>query len=314
MKNVILMHGKNTNPSEKWYPWLEKEISKFGVNFIAPILPNANDPEINEWINELGKTNPDKYSILIGHSRGGVAILRWLETQSNDFKVKKVILVATNSGDSEKRNKTKNNKGFFSEDGYDFEKIKKHCDDFVILHSRDDKWVDFKNGEENARGLNAKFLKFKNRGHFGSKLSVQEIPELLEEIINFNTRKALIVPINKKQEILIQDRQNWKKPDWGYFGGGIEHGEKPIETVIRETKEELDIDIKPGDLKNLGVSTTIRGGCKHIRYMYLYPTDQKSFNVLEGDGAHWLAFDKAGELLDIKNRFNETVEKIKKYL
>ena len=153
------------------------------IDFIAPTLPNADDPEINEWVNELGKVKPNKNSILVGHSRGGVAILRWLEKQSEHVKVKKVILVATNSGNSQKRNKTENNKGFFTKEGYDFNKIKTHCDNFVVLHSRDDNWVPFEAGIENAKGLDATFLKFDNRGHFGSKLPKQEIPELLDEIL-----------------------------------------------------------------------------------------------------------------------------------
>ncbi len=182
--NVVLMHGKNTNPNKKWYAWLADEMKKAEIKFVAPILPNADDPEINEWMNELDKIKSNKSSILIGHSRGGVAILRWLEKQPKNLKIKKVILVATNSGDSFKRNKTENNKGFFTKDGYDFGKIKQHCDDLVVLHSEDDEWVPFEAGEENAKGLNAKFLRFKNRGHFGSQLPKQEIPELLEEILN----------------------------------------------------------------------------------------------------------------------------------
>ena len=184
ISNVILMHGKNTNLREKWYPWLAEKMKKNNIKFTAPKLPNADDPEINEWMSELEKVKSNQNSVLIGHSRGGVAILRWLEKQPEDFKIKKVILVATNSGDSIKRNKTENNKGFFTKEGYDFEKIKKHCDDFVVLHSEDDEWVPFEAGEENSKGLNAKFLQFKNRGHFGSKLPKQEIPELLEEILN----------------------------------------------------------------------------------------------------------------------------------
>lgn len=183
MINIILMHGKDTDPSKKWYPWLKSQMQKYNIEFKAPILPNANDPKINEWINELEKTKPNKDSILIGHSRGGVAILRWLEKQLENFKVKKVILVAVNSGNSEKRNQTENNSGFFTEQGYNFEKIKNHCDEFVILHSKDDEWVPFSDGEENTKGLSAKFLRFKDKGHFGSKLKKQEIPELLEEIL-----------------------------------------------------------------------------------------------------------------------------------
>jgi predicted alpha/beta hydrolase family esterase len=179
---VILMHGKDTNPTQKWYPWLANEVKKRGIEFISPELPAAQDPDINEWVGQLEKTEPNKDSILVGHSRGGVAILRYLEKSPDDLKVKKVILVATNSGNSNKRNVTENNKGFFTEDGYNFEKIKSHCNDFVVLHSEDDEWVPFEAGEENATGLNAKFLKFNDRGHFGKKINF--IPELLEEIIN----------------------------------------------------------------------------------------------------------------------------------
>ncbi len=182
--NVILMHGKNTDPTQKWYLWLKNEMQNKGIEFRAPFLPKADDPEIKEWLTELDKTKPNENSILVGHSRGGVAILRWLEIQPKDLKVKKVILIGANSGHSEKINKTENNKGFYTKEGFDFQKIKNHCDKFIVLHSKDDEWVPFSAGEENAKGLDAKFLKFKDRGHFGSKLPKQEIPELLNEILS----------------------------------------------------------------------------------------------------------------------------------
>ena len=186
--NVVLMHGKNVDSSKKWYPWLADEMQKRNIKFTAPKLPKSDDPDIKEWMNELDRLNINKESILIGYSRGGVAILRWLEKQPKDFKVKKIILVATNSGDSAKRNKTENNKGFFTKNGYDFKKIKQHCDDFIVLHSKDDEWVPFEAGAENAKGLEARFLQFENRGHFGSKLPKQEIPELLDEILDSRLR------------------------------------------------------------------------------------------------------------------------------
>ncbi|MCP6720423.1 MAG: alpha/beta hydrolase [Patescibacteria group bacterium] len=179
---IVLMHGKDTDPSKKWYPWFAEEVKKRNMEILAPELPKPEDPEIGEWLAELDKTRPDEDTILVGHSRGGVAILRWLEKLPEGKRVRKVILIGTNSGSSEKINRTENNKGFFSEEGYDFEKIKSHCDDFVVFHSRDDQWVPFEAGEENAKGLGAKFLKFEDRGHFGR--GVHEIPELIKEIEN----------------------------------------------------------------------------------------------------------------------------------
>jgi len=177
---VVLMHGKDTDPTQKWYPWFAKEVKNFLMDFFAPALPDSSDPSIDKWIAELEKTNPDEDTILVGHSRGGVTILRWLEELPINRRVQKVILIGTNSGNSEKMIGTENSKGFFTKEGYDFKKIKLHCNNFVVLHSRDDEWVPFQAGEENAKGLNAKFLKFDNRGHFGKKVST--IPELLREI------------------------------------------------------------------------------------------------------------------------------------
>lgn len=310
---IVLIHGKNTDPNQKWYPWFSEEIAKINYEFVAPVLPKADDPIMDEWLAEIDKTKPDKETILVGHSRGGVAIMRWLEKQKSEKRVKKVILVATNSGRlKDKAIPSESNYGFYTEKGYDFEKIKSHCDNFVVLHSRDDKWVPFSAGETNAIGLSARFLQFDDCGHFGK--GVNEIPELLEETIKYDARKALIVPINSKRQIFIQDRRGHKKPDWGYFGGEIEQNETPLEAVIRESKEELDVDIKPNELNYLGISTTLWNDYKIIRYMHLYSTEQETFNVLEGKGGHWLTYKEVRERLDDKDRFDEIVERIEKVL
>ena len=56
---VVIVHGKNTNPNEKWYPWLKKKVEEKNYECIAPILPNSDDPEIISWLNEIKKANPD---------------------------------------------------------------------------------------------------------------------------------------------------------------------------------------------------------------------------------------------------------------
>jgi len=44
--------------------------------------------------------------------------------------------------------------------------------------------------------------------------------------------------------------------------------------------------------------------------MHLYPTEQESFNVLEGKGGHWLTFEEVRERLDDKDRFDEIAKRI----
>ena len=177
---VVFIHGKDRTPNNIWYPWLKKEVEKKGIKFIAPELPNTNDPILSEWLNEIDKTTPNENTILIGHSRGGLAILRWLEQLSESKRVKKVILVAASNSCIKEKNQKKDTHGFYEKGPLNFEKIKSHCNDFVVIHSKDDHWVPFKSGEENAKRLNAKFKVYENKRHFG--YGIDKVPEVLEEI------------------------------------------------------------------------------------------------------------------------------------
>lgn len=173
------MHGKDTDPSQKWYPWLAQWCSESSIEFHAPILPDSSDPHMSDWIASLEATQPDEETVLVGHSRGGVAILRWLEGASDSLRVKKVILVATNSGfESRMFVPGETNHGFYSETGFDFEKITTHSDSFVVLHSKDDPWVPYEQGIENSEGLGAHLVTVDGYQHFGK--GVQSIPELVE--------------------------------------------------------------------------------------------------------------------------------------
>jgi 8-oxo-dGTP pyrophosphatase MutT (NUDIX family) len=134
----------------------------------------------------------------------------------------------------------------------------------------------------------------------------------MEEDKKYDVRKALLLPLNSRNQLFIQDRRGHKKPDWGYFGGGIEEGETPLQAVIRESKEELCIDIQENDLIPLGTSITDWDGKSIIRYLYLYPTDQVEFDVREGKGGHWFSFQEARERMDHKDAFDEVVSRIQK--
>lgn len=187
--NVILMHGKGADPTQKWYPWLAQELAARHILFDAPALPHADEPHIKEWQDALTSLQPSQETVLVGHSRGGVAILRWLENQSKELKVTSVILVATNSGFAKDQTISgETNYGFYTEKGYDFSKILQHCDEFVLLHSKDDLWAPYAHGVENAEGLHAQLLTFNDRGHFGK--GINEIPELLEIILQSSSSSS----------------------------------------------------------------------------------------------------------------------------
>lgn len=67
-------------------------------------------------------------------------------------------------------------------------------------------------------------------------------------IYNLNMKRSvsLLVPYTADLKILLQDRKSISKfgEEWGYFGGGIEENETPLDAVIRETEEELGLTLE----------------------------------------------------------------------
>lgn len=67
--------------------------------------------------------------------------------------------------------------------------------------------------------------------------------KIMEGMVNF----ALWLPVNPRNEVLLQrkDSKHLRWPNyWGFFGGIIEKGEKGLDTLSRESEEELGKKIK----------------------------------------------------------------------
>ena len=63
---------------------------------------------------------------------------------------------------------------------------------------------------------------------------------------------AIIYIENSKGEFLIQKTSKEKGGIYSSTGGHIDHGETPYETIVRETKEEIGLDISNENVISLG--------------------------------------------------------------
>jgi len=306
--NCIIIHGCPSNREKAmsaetrtydkhWIPWTKDKLIALDIPTQTPLMPDPWQPSYEKFKAEFEKQEVNESSILIGH-------LRWLgETKQ---KIAKLILVAPwaigKKNDEVRR-------AFY---GYVIDPTITDRVGEIIYFTADDEDAD---GKESLKMIHkiigGKIISLSGRGHYTtSDMGTAEFPELLEQIISFDNRKAIILAINSQKQIFIQDRRDYKKPDWGYFGGEIEKEETSIEAVIRESKEELSIDIKENDLIYLGIAVTFWEGKRIIKYMYLYRTEQVYFNIKEGKGGLWCTFDEAQNRLDVKDGFDEVVKRI----
>lgn len=108
---------------------------------------------------------------------------------------------------------------------------------------------------------------------------------------------AAIILENDKNEILLYLRDN--KPGipfpqhWDLIGGHVEEDETPREALVREVKEELDIDIK--DFTFFREYVVNEGDAyPNIKYIYKgkinIPVEE--IRLLEGDRPRYFSYDE----------------------
>lgn len=78
--NIFIFHGTGGYPEENWFPWLKEELEKEGMKVFVPQFPNPDKPKVSEWLNTLKEYERylNEETILIGHSLGGIFLLRVL--------------------------------------------------------------------------------------------------------------------------------------------------------------------------------------------------------------------------------------------
>lgn len=125
--------------------------------------------------------------------------------------------------------------------------------------------------------------------------------------------------INSENKLLIQKRSEKKRLEpnvWAMTGGSVIVGESSLETIVREAKEELGIDIDPNKLKQI---TKIKTGSVWIDTYILkndYDIAKMKFQKEEVADAKWVTWNEIDELVNkgmfIKHRWEFVKEILKK--
>jgi len=182
-KKLIIVHGWEGSPDHGWSPWLKGVMKEKGWEVHAPALPNANDPKIHDWLPALikisGKVDTNTY--MVGHSLGCITILRFLETLPDKETIGGAILVA--GFDNPLGHKEL---GTFFEASINWEKIKRSCSKFVVIHSEDDPYVPADNGIRFKNKLGAKKILVNGYRHFSGDDGTTSLPVLLQELLEIS--------------------------------------------------------------------------------------------------------------------------------
>lgn len=182
-RRVFIIHGWEGTPNSNWFPWLKKELGKYGFEAAVPQMPNADFPQMGEWLAHLQKIvgEPDENTFFVGHSLGAIAILRYLEALLPGKKAGGTILVAGFSeeiGIEELKN--------FYPKPLDYEKVKNSVGEIIVINSDNDNLVPLVQGEIMRDKLGAKFIIIPNGDHLNAGDGNFEFPLVLDEILRMS--------------------------------------------------------------------------------------------------------------------------------
>lgn len=154
----------------------KNEIYACALPMSTPELPVCAD-----WVAEIARIverEKNHEIILVGHSLGVCAILRYLEVASESVALAGAVLVA---GPFEDIGKSKINS--FLDRPFDFAKIKPKIGRVAIIHGNDDQNVPPAHAEKFAEVFNVPVTWIPNGGHLNGQSGWHTLPECLEAIL-----------------------------------------------------------------------------------------------------------------------------------
>ncbi len=177
---VLILHGWENNSKDNWFPWLKKQLEKNDITVYSPDLPDSGVPSQEAWLQKIRKTLPlfNDDCVIIGHSLGVVAILRLLETFSENEKIRAAILVAGFT-----QSFSINAISDFFKKPFEWDTIKSKSRKFIIINSENDPYLPLSEGEKLRTKLDGSFIIEKNAGHINKASGFVTYPRVFDLIM-----------------------------------------------------------------------------------------------------------------------------------
>jgi predicted alpha/beta hydrolase family esterase len=174
---AILIHGNGgCTAGDIWLPWLERELTALGVDVINETFPDNIKARASFWLPHLESLGADENTILIGHSSGAVAAMRYAETH----RLLGSILVGvcyTDLGDSFEAAS-----GYYAVD-WQWDRIRHNQEWIAIYNSSDDPHIPIAEPRFVAKQLKCSYFEFNDRGHFVDSRQFSEVAEFVRRKI-----------------------------------------------------------------------------------------------------------------------------------
>jgi hypothetical protein len=170
---IILIHGNGGGTAyEGWFPAVQTELEQAGLEVIAQTFPDNVKARAKYWLPFITELGADQDTVIVGHSSGAVAAMRYAETHP---LLGSVLIGAcyTDLGDPSERIS-----GYYDAP-WGWDAIKAHQRWILQYASPDDPYIPIAEARYIQKQLSTKYFELPKRGHFQDK----DFPELPKAII-----------------------------------------------------------------------------------------------------------------------------------
>lgn len=173
IKIIFIPGNGGGTPRDNWFPYLKKEFETLGLTVIDRDFPDNDLAREKHWLPFLkDELKADKDTILIGHSSGAVAAMRFAEKN----RILGSVLIGaeyTDMGDAKEKAS-----GYYNRP-WDWQTIRKNQEWIVQFASTDDPWIPIDEARHIHEKLDTEYYEYADQGHFGGDRVKTEFPEIL---------------------------------------------------------------------------------------------------------------------------------------
>lgn len=175
--NIIMIHGYEGNSENHWFPYIQTEMEKHGVDVFTPEMPKEHTVEA--WLETLKEISEkvNEHTILIGHSLGCPAILHLLAMLSKP--VFSTVLVAGFAQSFDDDSKEAQECFAFVKD-LPWKVIRKNSGVIQIFNSTNDPEIPTDVAIHLSTMLQTSVTFIENAGHFCADDGFETFPKLLD--------------------------------------------------------------------------------------------------------------------------------------
>ena len=177
IKAIIVPGNGDDSPEDKWFPYVKKELEKISIEVINIKFPDPVLARQEYWLPFIETLGADENTVLIGHSSGAVATLRFAESH----RILGSVIVGAYVSDLNEENEKLS--GYFNEP-WNWKEIRSNQQWIIQFASSDDPFIPIEEARKIHKELDTEYYEYTDQGHFGSRDGKVEFPEMIEAMRN----------------------------------------------------------------------------------------------------------------------------------